>query len=102
MYHYKLGTCAETYYGGGAHAFLISSLFQLSFEIWNCTPGLGAVAAVEDEVSTKARIAGSAAAAAIAFWVDLMAGVTIRFGSGLKDRSLATCTNALTPVIKSQ
>lgn len=52
--------------------------------------GLGAVAAVDDDVSTKARILGSLAAAASAYWVDLMAGVTIRLGSGLNDKSLAT------------
>lgn len=59
--------------------------------------GLGAVAAVDDDVSTKARIPDSLAAAASAYWVDLIAGVTIRLGSGLNERSLATCTKALTP-----
>lgn len=59
--------------------------------------GLGETAAVDDDVKTKARNPGSVVAAVRAFWVDLMAGVTIRFGSGLNDRSLATCTNALTP-----
>ena len=50
----------------------------------------GAVAAVDDDVSTNARIPGSVEAAERACWVDLIAGVTIKLGSDLNDRSLAT------------
>lgn len=58
---------------------------------------MAAEAAVEDEVRTKAFSPGSVAAEFRALLTDWMTPGITRFGSGLRETSLATWTKAFTP-----